>query len=165
MNPFATYKAIAIGIAILVAAVGLLWTGHHYGAQGVQAKWDREKLAAEHQAETLRIMRQAAINKIDNAGAAKAKKQAAIDQTIIAKVPEYAPDSLPLLPGSVRVLHDAAATGQKIDDSSAAHASPVAVKDLAATTIANYSAARSDQAALEELQAIVRASGCFDIEE
>jgi hypothetical protein len=165
MNPFAKYKAIAIGIAILAAAIGLLWTGHHYGAQGVQAKWDRERLQAEIQAENNRLLAQSRINKIDNAGAAKAKKQAAIDQSIIAKVPEYAPSSLPLLPGSVRVLHDAAATGQKIDDSSTAHASSVAVKDLAATTIANYSAARSDQAALEELQAIVRASGCFDIEE
>jgi ABC-type nitrate/sulfonate/bicarbonate transport system substrate-binding protein len=59
MNPLsltpAKYKAIAIGIAILAAVTGLLWVGHHYGAQGVQAEWDRET-AQRKQAENAAIL-------------------------------------------------------------------------------------------------------------
>lgn len=43
MNPLAPYLGIAKIIAVLAFAVGLLWTGRHYGAQGVQAEWDKEK--------------------------------------------------------------------------------------------------------------------------
>lgn len=59
MNPlslfFAKYKVLAIGVALLAAVVGLLWIGHHYGAQGVQAKWDRET-AERRQAENAAIL-------------------------------------------------------------------------------------------------------------
>jgi hypothetical protein len=169
MNPLnliqPQYKAIAIGLAILAAVIGLLWTGHHYGAQGVQAEWDREKLQAEQQAEQNRMLRQGAINKIDNAGAVRAKKQAATDQSIIAKVDKNVPDTLPMLPGSFRVQHDAAAAGKEIDDSGAVAAAPVAPRAVARTVTANYADARSDKANLTELQAIVRASGCFEVEE
>lgn len=169
MNPFsiipAPYRMLAAVIAIAAASTGLLWTGHHYGAQGVQAEWDKEKLAAEMQAENNRLLRQSAINKIDTAGAAKAKKQAATDQSILAKVETNVPNTLPMLPGSFRVQHDAAATGKEADDSEPLDAAPVSPRAVATSISKNYASARSDKANLEELQAIVRASGCFDIEE
>lgn len=39
---FAKYKWLAIGIALAVAAVGLLHTGYRHGVQSVQSKWDQE---------------------------------------------------------------------------------------------------------------------------
>lgn len=155
--------AIAAVIAVLLA--GSHWKMYVLGKDAVRVEWQAEKAAAEQQAENNRLLAQSSINKIDRKGSEKAKKQAEADQSIIAKVPEYAPSTLPMLPGSVRVLHDAAATGQEIDSSSAANASPVSASTLTATAARNYIAARKDQAALEELQAIVRASGCFDVEE
>lgn len=159
------YAYAAAGLVALVLLAGSHWKAYVSGRDAVRVEWQAEKLAAEAQAENNRLLAQSRINKIDRSGASRAKKQAETDQSTLAKVDKYAPRSLPLLPGSVRVLHDAAAAGQEIDDSSAANASPVAVADLASTTARNYIAARSNERDLEELQAIVRASGCFDLEE
>lgn len=151
--------------AIVLALVAAFASGMKVEHDRNQKRITAEKLQAEIQSENNRLLAQSRINKIDRSGASRAKKQAETDQSTLAKVDKYAPRSLPLLPGSVRVLHDAAATGQEIDDSSAANASPVAVADLASTTARNYIAARSNERDLEELQAIVRVSGCFDLEE
>lgn len=159
------YLKLAAAAVVAVFLAGSHWKVYVSGKDAVRAEWQAEKQAAEQQAEQNRLLRQAAINKIDRSGAARAKKQADIDQSTLSKVDDYAPSSLPLLPGSVRVLHDAAATGQEIDDSSAANAAAVPSSHLAATSARNYTAARKDQRALEELQAIVKASGCFDVEE
>lgn len=148
-----------IHVAALVFGVLIGWTANGGRLNGDIADM---KLDIANQAETLRLAAQARINTIDSKGAAKAKKQAVTDQSTLSKVDDYAPSTLPLLPGSIRVLHDAAATAQKIDDTKPADADPVAVRDLAGVTVKNYISARSDKAALEELQAIVRASGCFE---
>lgn len=158
------YAYIAAGFVALVLLAGTHWKAYVAGADGVRAEWSAEKVAAENQAEVLRLTRQGNINKIDAASAPKRQKQVKVDQSIIDKVETNVPSTLPLLPGSFRVQHDAAATGEEINDSSAVDAAPVAPRTVAKTVSRNYANARSNQADLEELQAIVRASGCFDIE-
>jgi len=156
---------LAAAAVVLVALAGTHWKAYDLGKTKIRAEWQAEKLQLEQQAENNRLLAQSRINKIDRAGAARAKKQADVDQSTLAKGDQYAPSTLPLLPGSVRVFHDAAATGQKIDDSRTASAVPVPASHLAITSARNYTIARRDQATLEELQAIVKASGCFDVEE
>jgi hypothetical protein len=164
MSFLGPYIGTIKAVALLAIALSLFATGHHFGALGVQAKWDADKLATEQQAETLRLLAQSKINKIDQSGAAKAQRQAKTDQKIIEKVDANVPSTLPLLPGSFRVQHDSAATGKEIDDSRSADDSPVAPRTVAKTVSRNYADARSDKERLAELQAIIRASGCFDIE-
>lgn len=162
------YARIAAVLALLGLLFAAYWTidrrGYNRGANEVRAEWNAEKLAAEIQAENNRLLAQANINRIDTAGAVKAQKQSRIDQSIIEKVEINVPNTLPMLPGSFRVQHDAAATGQEIDRAGAADADPVAPRTVARTLTRNYADARSDKQNLEELQAIVRASGCFEVE-
>lgn len=148
---------------LIIAVVAFIF-GWSVNGWRKDAASQSEKLAAETQAENNRLLAQSRINKIDRAGAAKAKKQATIDQTILDKVETNVPTTLPMLPGSFRVQHDAAASGQENDNTGAADAAPVAPRTVAKTVTRNYADARSDKERLEELQAIVRASGCFDIE-
>lgn len=42
MKALDPYIGAIKALAVICIALGLLWTGHHFGAQGVQAKWDRE---------------------------------------------------------------------------------------------------------------------------
>lgn len=159
------YVRFAALLAVLAMLAASHWKAYDMGGDSVRVEWQAEKLAAEQQAENNRLLRQGKINQIDQAGAIKAKKQAATDQSILVKVEKNVPTSLPMLPGSFRVQHDTAATGQETDDTGAADAAPVSPRTVAGTVTRNYAAARSDKANLAELQAIVRASGCFDIEE
>lgn len=146
---------------ILLFGVSIGWTANGWRLNGDITDM---KLDIANQAETLRLAAQKRINTIDSKGAARTKKQAATDQSLLAKVETNVPNTLPLLPGSFRVQHDADATGEEIVDSRTADARPVAPKDVARTVSANYADARSDKERLRELQAIVRASGCFDLE-
>jgi hypothetical protein len=44
-------------LAIVAVVIGLLWTGHHFGAQGVKADWEKERRAqAEATGATNRAM-------------------------------------------------------------------------------------------------------------
>jgi hypothetical protein len=158
------YAYLAIGLAVLTLLAGSHWKAYVAGGDSVRAEWGAEKLAAETRAETLRLLSQGKINRIDRAGVARAQKQAAVDQSILEKVEINVPSTLPMLPGSFRLQHDAAAAGKETDDTGAADADPVAPRTVAKTLTRNYADARSDKQNLEELQAIVRASGCFDTE-
>jgi hypothetical protein len=159
-----TFRLVILA-ALAVVLVGTHWKAYVFGGNAVRVEWQEEQLQAEQQAENNRLLAQAAINKIDRAGAAKAKKQAATDQSILAKVESNVPNTLPLLPGSFRVQHDSDATGEEADDTRTSIARPVAPKDVARTVSANYADARSDKERLRELQKIARESGCFDIED
>lgn len=44
------YVLLAKLVAVLALCAGLVWFGHHWGALGVQADWDAEKLAAKEAA-------------------------------------------------------------------------------------------------------------------
>lgn len=156
MNP-----TLIAGALALVIGFGGGWAVNGWRLNGEMADM---KLTAETQSETLRLAGQHKINTIETKHVAKAEKQAKIDRNISDKVEINVPSTLPLLPGSFRLQHDSAATGKEIDDSRAADASPVAPRTVARTVTGNYESAREDKERLEELQAIVRASGCFDFD-
>jgi hypothetical protein len=41
MSALNSYIGAIKAIALVIIALGLLWTGHHFGAQGVQADWNK----------------------------------------------------------------------------------------------------------------------------
>ena len=89
---------------------------------------------------------------------ASAAKERVIYRDIIKEIPHYVPIDLPVLPGSFRVLHDAAARGSELPedgDSSGIDAATVSAETLAETVVENYRACREDRARLEGLQAVV----------
>lgn len=145
-------KLISIGCI----ALALFGYGVVKGRDHVQAKWDADKQAQANQAETLRLSRQTSIDKGSAKFVVKASKDRIIVQANQSKVEQYAPVTAPMLPGSFRVWHDAAATGQALDDTGGADAAPVALKAVATSVQSNYAACRYDQDRLEALQTIVR---------
>lgn len=145
-------KLISIGCI----ALALFGYGVVKGRDHVQAKWDAEKQAQANQAETLRLSRQTTVNNSATKFAVKAQKDRVIVQTIIKEVDRYVPITDPVLSGGFRLLHDAAATGEAIDDSRRANAAPVAPSDVARTLASNYAECRYEQERVTALQAIVR---------
>lgn len=159
------YAYLAAGLLTLALLAGSHWKAYVSGKDTIRAEWQAEKLAMEQQAENNRLLAQANINKIDKVRAEKAVKDRVIVQTKIVEVEKYVPNSLPMLPGDFRVYHDAAAAGEEINDSKRADAAPVAPKAVAVTNAENYDSANYDKQRLAALQEMVRASGCFDVEE
>lgn len=161
MSPYAWLAAVVIAA---VALGGTHWKVYSIGKQVSQSECQQEKLAALATAEEGRLLAQKSINAIDTKSVKKKQKQAVADRSIIEQVDKNVPSTLPMLPGGFRLLHDAAAAGQKIDDTAKADADPVAPGTVAKTIARNYQSGREDKTNLEDLQAIVRASGCFAIE-
>lgn len=88
----------------------------------------------------------------------RAAQERVVYRDIIKEVPSYVPSDLPMLPGSFRVLHDAAATGSPLPeagDSGGVDGAAVTPQDLAGTISNNYASCRTDQRRLEALQAII----------
>jgi hypothetical protein len=156
---------IAAACVLLVFLAGTHWKAYVAGRNTIIAAWDAEKAEAEKQAETNRLLRQVRVNDISRKYVEKTAENRHVTQSNFAKVEEYAPASFPPLPGSFRVWHDAAAAGETLDDTGRVDAAPVPLKQTAATVAGNYADANYDKQRLEALQAIVRASGCFDLEE
>ena len=144
------------GLAIVALCLGIEIHGQHRGAARIQALWDKETAAAEVQAETLRILRQSSIDKSATKYAVKQAKQQVIVKTIIKEVDRYVPNSLPMLPAGFRVLHDAAAAGEAIDDTRLADAAPVAPAVVARTVAENYATCNDEKYRLSTLQDIIR---------
>ena len=154
---FAIVPRWCYGLLLIVAlAIGIEVHGQHKGAARIQKLWDADLAKAEAQAETLRLMRQASIDKRETKSVVVAVKKREIVQSNLAKIDQYAPTSYPALPGSIRLWHDAAATGKAIDDTGKTDGSAVSLTDLAATTALNYAACLDDQSRLTDLQAIIR---------
>ena len=152
---FAIVPRWCYGLLLIVAlAIGIEVHGQHKGAARIQKLWDADLAKAEAQAETLRLMRQASIDKRETKSVVVAVKKREIAQSNLAKIDQYAPPTL--LPGTVRLFHDAAATGKAIDDTGKTDGSAVSLTDLAATTALNYAACLDDQSRLTDLQAIIR---------
>lgn len=151
-----------IHAAVLLFGVSIGWTANGWRLNGDIADM---KLGMANQAETLRLAAQSKVSKAGTQFAEKAAKDRVITQVIIKEVDRYVPNSLPMLPGDFRLYHDAAAAGTQVDDSRRADAAPVSPRTVAATVAENYANSRYDQSRLEALQQIVKASGCFDVEE
>lgn len=160
MNPYTLLAGLLVAAVVFA---GACWKSYVVGKNEVRSEWQDEKIQQERAAEEDRLAHQGAITHIDLAAAAVNAAARKTDQQIAAKVPENVPSTLPMLPGSFRVLHDAAALGKEIDNTSRLNAPAVAPQDVARTIADNYAEARYNQRRLTELQDVVRASGCFDI--
>lgn len=143
-------------LLIVGLAIGIEIHGQHTGAIRIQKRWDADIAKAEAQAETLRLMRQASIEKTYSKHVKKVAKAQVITRTIIKEVDRYVPNTLPMLPGDFRLLFNAAYAGESLDDSKRANAAPVSPQIVARTTAENAAACRYDQDRLETLQAIIR---------
>jgi hypothetical protein len=156
---------LAAALVVLIALAGTHWKAYDFGKTKIRAEWQAEKLEAESQAEVLRLTRQSSVNRSAKTFATNAAKARQTTQSNLAKVEEYAPSTHPHLPGTFRLWHDAAATGEALDGASGADAPSVPLKEAARTVAENYADARYDQQRLEALQQIVKDSGCFDVGE
>jgi len=156
---------LVAAVVLLAILAGTHWKAYVSGKDTVQAAWQKEKQAAEAQAEANRLLAQSSINKTARAYAQQSSKARANTQSNIAKVDDYAPVTSPPLPGTFRLWHDAAATGETLTDPGRADVASVSLKSVAVTVATNYASANYDKQRLEALQQIVKASGCFDVEE
>jgi len=148
--------------AVLTLLIGAEWAlyvkARNAGRNEVQALWDAQVKAAELQVLQEEKRLQKAANKIATQVVASAAKERVIYRDIIKEIPHYAPTDLPVLPGSFRVLHDAAASGSELPedgDSSGIDAATFSVETLAETVVENYRSCREDRARLEGLQGMV----------
>ena len=147
---------------LVVLFVGAEWAlyskARNVGRHDVQALWDAQVKAAELQVLQEQKRQQKAATTIAMNVVTSAAKERVIYRDIIKEIPHYVPTDLPVLPGSFRVLHDAAARGSELPedgDSSGINAATVSVETLAETVVENYRACREDRARLEGLQGVV----------
>jgi hypothetical protein len=81
MNFLDPYIGAIKGIALLAVVACVLWTGHHFGAQGVQAKWSAAELLRANAEKAAVLARNAqnaadaAKQKADNEQITKAKDE------------------------------------------------------------------------------------------
>jgi hypothetical protein len=150
---------LAVVMTSLICAEWALYVkARNAGRHEVQALWDAQVKAVELQVLQEEKRQQKVANKIATQVVASAAKERVIYRDIIKEIPHYAPTDLPVLPGSFRVLHDAAASGSELPedgDSSGIDAATFSVETLAETVVENYRSCREDRARLEGLQGMV----------
>jgi hypothetical protein len=147
------YAKLAAGAVLLLALIAAGWKIHH---SIDKAGYDRAMGEVAAKAEAMRVMQQEGIDNVSSAFTDKATKQRTIVQSNAEKVDQYVQADFPPLPGTFRLWHDAAATGQALDDTGRADAPGVTLKNTQTTIAYNYAACLYDQQRLESLQAIVR---------
>ncbi len=127
----------------------------------VQKKWDRQVAVAEQAVRAEEDSRQKVIVKTVPKFFEKAAQERVVYRDIIKEVPSYVPSDLPMLPGSFRVLRDAAATGSPLPETGGAsgvNAAAVITKDFALTVIENYQGCGEDRQRLISMQQIIAAT-------
>lgn len=152
---------VAGGLAALI--MGLGWyvqhEGYTAGQQAIQAAWDADKAQAQAAAMDRHQQQTKVITKTVTKFVEQAAAERIVYRDIIKEVETYVPTSLAVLPGSFRVYHDAAATGERLPDTSDSariNAFTVSPQQVAITVAENYAACHYDQQRLEALQEIVR---------
>lgn len=128
------------------------------GRAEVQARWDQAIAQANKAVRTEEARRQKVITKTVTKYIEKAAEEKVVYRDIIREVPNYVPSDLPMLPGSFRVLHDAAASGSPLPeagDTGGADAAAVGVKELTEIIIQNYEDCRLDLYRLQSLQSFI----------
>ena len=150
---------LAVVMTSLICAEWALYVkARNVGRNEVQVLWDTQVKAAELQVLQEEKRQQKVASTIATKVVASAAKERVIYRDIIKEIPNYVPTDLPVLPGSFRVLHDAAASGSELPedgDSSGIDAATVSVETLAETVVENYRSCREDRARLEGLQGMV----------
>ena len=159
MTIFSRFIFACLALVLFVGAEWALYVkARNVGRHEVRALWDAQVKAAELKVLQEEKRQQKAATKITTQVVASAAKERVIYRDIIKEIPNYAPNDLPVLPGSFRVLHDAAASGSELPedgDSAGIDAATVSVETLAETVVENYRVCREDRARLEGLQGVV----------
>lgn len=155
-------RSVWIGLAaaaLLLGAAGYI--DHRADARGaarIQVKWDAERVENARIIAALRDKQAAVVEKVvvryrDRIQIVKEEGDA-----IVREIPALLPLNSPLLSGTVRMLHDAAATGALPGDpgGAAAAAAPVETAALITGVAENYAACRANAEQLIALQQIVK---------
>ena len=142
------YRWLAV-VGLLMAAVAFGWVK---GSAHVQTQWDAA-IAAQNAHVALVQRKQAESTvKVVTKYVDRVQTVYRTGQTITKEVPVYVPATTPDLPGGFRLLHDAAATGSKLDASGIADAAPVPAATAAETVSQNYTICRATAEQLKALQ-------------
>lgn len=156
------YAKTAAALMAVLSFAGVEWkiyqAGKEIGMQQVQQRWDAQVYVSERQVAEQAAAQQQVITKTVTQFVEKAAQERIVYRDIIKEVEKYVPNTLPMLPGDFRVLHDAAAAGvelPEVGDPARADAAPVAPATVAVTIADNYAACRYDQGRLEALQKII----------
>ena len=148
-------------IVAVVYHVAAIHIAENRGRDEADAKWTKviaeQKAAYDMQVAALKARQQDVITKtvVEYRDRVKVIKEKGDE--IVKQVPVYVPMDSPLLAGGVRVIHDAAASGDMPDDPvrAIAAADPVETSTLLSTVAANYETCRADQERLSALQKLV----------
>jgi hypothetical protein len=152
MNFSFEVKAIIAAILLAAAIAFLGWLHHKIDKAG----YDRAMREVAAKVEADRQAKEAEIAGVGVAFAETAQKERVVTKTIIQQVDHYVPTTDPLLSGGFRMLHDAAAIGKPIDDTSRINAQAVTSQDVARTIAENYADCRYEKERVAALQEIVR---------
>lgn len=146
-------------IAILVVvALSVFGFGYKTGADAVQAAWDAQKNqqmlnAAQTAQQQAEVSTQTVVQYVDRVQIVREKGAA-----ITKEVKVYVPSNSCALPGSFRLLHDAAATNSALPATTGGVDAPtVNAQDLAETVTNNYTTCHEIREQLTALQNWVRA--------
>lgn len=157
MIPSSVWVGLGIAIATMTAIWAIDHNGYRRGAESVQIKWDKERLAyvnalAKEKERQAQVVEKVVIEYRDRVKIVREKSD-----EVVKAIPYYVRTSC-VFPGAWRVLHDAAASGSLPEDTSGAIAAAEPVEGVAAleTVAANYGTCQADQARLAALQQLVK---------
>lgn len=157
--------ALVIKVVALVLLFGFgLWKLHAYGEAryeagqaNVQAKWDKSVERGRKEVERLRTAASKVTVRTETVYVDRVKVIREKGNALVREVPVFVSADSDDLPGGWRLLHDAAARGESVPDTSAiADAAPVTAQDAATTVIDNYAASHEIAQRLISLQDWVR---------
>jgi len=148
----------------LSTALGVgVWQGleaiRRSGMDEVRREYERANAAIETVVHQQAEAQQKIVTRYLTRYVERAAEERVVYRDILKEVPVYVPSDLPVLPATVRVLHDAAATGRALPETGnppSPDAAPVTPQDLARTVVENYASCREDQGRLEALQGVLR---------
>ena len=153
-------KSIPGTIYVIILALVVISLYGHYreqlGRRVVHAQWDAATIKRESDAAKATVKKQEVVEKIVTVFVKKAAKDKIITRTLIKEVDRYVSRTDPMLSGGFRLLHDAAASGKEISDTTGIDDEAVAAATVAETIAENYTECRYDKDRLGALQEIVR---------
>ncbi len=127
------------------AATGLLllfwgWGTYKYnaGQKNVQTKWNASIERGKTIVKELKVKQKVISTVVETKYVDRVKVIHEKADVIYKDVVRYVPADLPDLPGSVRMLHDAAATNTLPGTSSFFDVAPIGVRDFTGTVVLNY---------------------------
>lgn len=151
---------LSLGAAVALFA-GLAWVDHRgfvRGEEKTNAAWEAKYQANLAEIGRLKARQAEVVEKVVTVYKDRVKVVKEKGDEIVREIPILVGMDSPLLAGSYRVLHDAAATGSMPSDPAGAAetADPVTAAALLTTTAENYTTCRSTAEQLTALQSILK---------